>query len=327
MLLLPQPPNSDETIDGLPVVRLSEDSEIVRALITILYPITPEIPTSYERILALLCAAQKYDMAAVQSSIRAEIIRGKLPAPSGAQVFRAYSRAFSNRLSPEMEATARLTLDYPLTFEALGSDLLSFEGPALNKLASLRKKCRDGIVSCLESFLDVRSGPSEIWVGCPRSKVQRSQDTTFSSPQGFGFGRPTLDQSPAPGGPATPATIVKFTFGSMTGDGDNDEPTLPSWLHDLFTQEIGELKDYFTRPLIKPSTIRDKYLAALLKHTPNQRDCPACLMVHARNGERYCVELEQKLTEARNQASVAFKLRLLSRLPNRLFIGSGFRMR
>jgi hypothetical protein len=172
MLLLSQPPNSNETIDGLPVVRLSEDLEIVRALITILYPITPKIPTSYKRILALLCAAQKYDMAAVQSSIRAEIIHGKLPTPSGAQVFCAYARAFSNRLSPETEATAHLTLDYPLTFEVLGSNLLSFEGPALNKLASLRKKCRDGIISCLESFLYVHSSPSKIWAGCPRSTVQ-----------------------------------------------------------------------------------------------------------------------------------------------------------
>ena len=294
MFLLPQPPNNDEVVDGLPVVRLSEDAEIVRALITFLYPIPPEIPVSYERVLALLGTAQKYDMSAVQSSIRAEVIHRKLPALAGSRAFRAYSVGFSNKLSPETESIARLTLDYPLTFEVLGSDLLLFEGSALSKLASFRKLCRDSVVSCLESFLDVRSGPSKIWVGCPRSKVHLLQSPPAARPT-FGFGQLKPEQSLA----ISPSI---FTFGSIPTD--NDEPTLPSWLHDLFTQEIRELTRYFTRSLIKPSSIREKYLAALLKHSPNQHDCPACLMVHARHGERYCVELEQKLTQARNQVTV-----------------------
>jgi hypothetical protein len=250
-------------------------------------------------VLAVIGAAQKYDVSAVQSSIRAEVVRGKFPALAGSQAFRAYSIAFSNKLSPETETIARLTLDYPLTFEVLGSDLLLFEGSALSKLARFRKMCRDSVVSCLESFLDVRSGLSKVWVGCPGSKVQRLQgpQPQVAHPS-FAFGQAKPEQSQA-------SSSSIFTFGSIPTD--NDEPTLPSWLHDLFTQEIGELKRYFTHSLINPSSIREKYLAALLKHSPNQHDCPACLMVHARHGERYCVELEQKLTQARNQASVPFK--------------------
>jgi len=301
MFLHPQSPNKHEVVDGLPVVRLSEDAEIVRALIAFLYPIPREIPISYERVLALLGTAQKYDMSAVQSSIRAEAIRRKFPALAGSQAFRAYSVAFSNKLSPETETIARLTLDYPLTFEALGSDLLLFEGSALSKLASFRKMCRDSVVSCLESFLDMRGGLSKIWVGCPRSKVQHLQGPQLQVAHTiFAFGQPRPEESQA-------SSSSIFTFGSIPTD--NDEPTLPSWLHDLFTQEIRELKLYFTHSLINPSRIREKYLAALLKHSPNQHDCPACLMVHARHGERYCVELEQKLTQARNQASVPFKFR------------------
>jgi hypothetical protein len=52
--------------------------------------------------------------------IEHSIIRRELPTPTGTQAFRAFAIAFSNNLLPEMGTTARLTLDYPLTFETLG---------------------------------------------------------------------------------------------------------------------------------------------------------------------------------------------------------------
>ncbi len=167
MFTLPWPPNN-EMVNGLPVVDISEDSELVRSLITMLYPIPSEIPASYDRILALLAAAQKYDMGAVQSSIRAEVARGPPPALDGAQAFRAYAIANSSGLRPEMDMAASLTLDQPMTFEHLGDELRLFEGQALRELASFRKGCRDNLVSCFESFLNIDSGHSKIWVGCPK---------------------------------------------------------------------------------------------------------------------------------------------------------------
>ena len=287
MFLLPQ--SSDkETIDGLPVVRLSEDAELVRALITVLYPIPPEIPTSYERVLALLSAAQKYDMPAVQASIRAEVVRRKLPAPTGAQAFREFAIAFNNKLLPEMETAARLTLDCPLTFETLGDELPMFRGSALRELINFRKTCRDNIISCLESFLDIRSDLSKIWVGCFKtSNVSPESEASFWGqtwrPRGGQkwSSEPTLD--------------------------DNDGPTVPSWLHDLFTKQIKEMRQCFTRAIIWPSSIREKYLGALLNHTPSSNPCLSCMMVHIREGERYCAMLEKMLTYARNQASVVFE--------------------
>jgi hypothetical protein len=276
MFSLPQPSNN-ETIDGLPFVRLSEDAELVRALITVMYPIPTEIPTSYERVLVLLAAAQKYDMSAVQSSIRAEVVRRDLPAPTGAQSFRAFAIAFSNNLMPEMGATARLTLDYPLTFEMLGDELRLFSGPALRELAGFRKTCRNNVVSCLETFLDAHKGPSNIWVGCPKPRPQ----------------------------------LFPFAF-QPSNSNDKDKQTLPQWLREVFTQQIEELKQHFTHAIIKPTTIREKYLAALMKHSPTLNDCPSCLMVHAHSGEKYCAGLEQKLTHARNQASDVFNCRHFS---------------
>jgi hypothetical protein len=43
LLSLPQPPD-DELVDGLPVVQLSENADLLNSLISLLYPIPPVIP-------------------------------------------------------------------------------------------------------------------------------------------------------------------------------------------------------------------------------------------------------------------------------------------
>jgi hypothetical protein len=151
----------------------------------------------------------------------------------------------------------------------------------------------------LESFLDDRKSPSNIWVGCLGSKAQSSSPVQPPNPEGLLSGLPQVAQS----------------HGELAGESairpaanDNDAHTFPPWLHDLFKQQIEELKQCFTHALIKPSSIREKYLAALMKHSPAPDDCRPCLMVHANKGEEYCVGLEQKLTHARNQASAALEL-------------------
>jgi hypothetical protein len=71
------------------------------------------------------------------------------------------------------------------------------------------------------------------------------------------------------------------------------------------TPRIEELKQAFTSPLIKPSTIREKYLEAL--RTQAAPSCSTfCLGVHAMKGEWYCMQLEQALVQAREKASAVF---------------------
>ena len=107
-------------------------------------------------------------MASVQSSIRAAVSHGAFPAPEGADSFAAYAIASREGLIPEMENAARQTLDHPMTFEILGDGLRLFEGWALRDLASFRRRCRDNLVTCLDSFFETEHpGPSSIWVGCP----------------------------------------------------------------------------------------------------------------------------------------------------------------
>ncbi|KAH9990631.1 hypothetical protein BJV74DRAFT_962964 [Russula compacta] len=273
MFSLPQPLDN-ETVDGLPVVHISEDAELVRALITMLYPISPDIPASYDRILALLAVAQKYDMSAVESAIRAEIRHRSLPAQTRNQVFRAYAIASSKNLPIERESAARQTLNHHMTFDSIGDELSLMEGWALRDLARFRKICRDSLVSCLESYLDVRNDPSRIWIGCPSPRYRQSQ------------------------------SLFMFSNSRPTGEENNPTeglPTLPMWLFNLLSKQITQMKRNYTSTLIDPSSMRKKYLTALTGHAV-QKDCTFCLKVHAQEGEKYCTELSRSLARAQSVA-------------------------
>jgi len=165
MFSLPHPP--DYAPEALPEVYLSECANTLNGLISFLYPVAPEIPDYGDDILTLLAAATKYDMDAVQSSIRAGVSRKKLLS-GGA--FHVYAVAYSKGLIPETAIAARNTLGYPLTFEALGDSLRLFEGGALCDLTDFRLRSIDNFSSNLNSFSCRAKGPSKIWVGCPTAK-------------------------------------------------------------------------------------------------------------------------------------------------------------
>lgn len=222
---LPQPSDS-EVVDGLPVVRLSEDAEILNSLITMLYPVPPELPDSDDKILTLLAACQKYDMTAVQSSIRVEVSRRGLLSPTGAESFHLFATACRKRLVPEMKAAARLTLGHPMTFEYLGETLRSFEGWALSDLARFRRFCRNGVTSCFKAFSDGGRWPSKVWVGCP--------------------------------------TIWRSVHGTPQREDDGGD--LPIWLDEIFAAKIFQRLNAFTSPLVTPSSFREEYLKALRIH-------------------------------------------------------------
>jgi len=166
MFSLPQPLNGADP-NALPVVHLSEDAETLDSLISMLYPIPPEIPPSSDSVLALLAAAAKYDMDAVQPTIRLEINRRGLLSSTPVELFRVYAIAYSKGLIPEMEDSARLTLCHPLTFESLGDALRSFEGRALRDLADFRLRSIRDFTSNSKLFFKSLEGPSKIWAGCP----------------------------------------------------------------------------------------------------------------------------------------------------------------
>jgi BTB/POZ domain len=226
MLSLPQPPDG-EVVDGLPVVRLSEDAELLKYLIPMLYPVSPVLPGSEGEVLSLLATCQKYDMVSVQSLIRAEVRRR----PSNrfrAEAFSTYAIASSKRLMLETETAAHLTLGCPMTFDTIGEGLRLFEGWALRDLVRFRKRCRDNVVACLESFLEVRAGPSKIWVGCP--------DEMHHSPD-------------------VPVVTTEST-----------KDVLPRWLCKIFERNKDKIQHEVTHPLDLPSNIRKEFSTALQTH-------------------------------------------------------------
>ncbi|KAH9174329.1 hypothetical protein EDB89DRAFT_2094057 [Lactarius sanguifluus] len=106
MFSLPQP-SDNEVIDGLPIVRLSEDAEILNSLLKMLYPVPSMVPDSYDKALELLAASQKYDMASIQSSIRTEIKSWGPIVLTGTMAYRAYAISSGAKLHPEMGTSAR----------------------------------------------------------------------------------------------------------------------------------------------------------------------------------------------------------------------------
>jgi hypothetical protein len=109
-------------------------------------------------------------MVSVQSLIRAEVSSGEFPAPKGPEAFSAYVIASSKGLIPEMENAARQTLEHPMTFEIFGEGLRSIEGWALRDLANFRKRCRNNLVACFKSFLQLGQPPFNIWAPCVDSR-------------------------------------------------------------------------------------------------------------------------------------------------------------
>ena len=225
-------------------------------------------------------------MISVQSFIRAEVRHEASLAPKGAEAFSAYAIAAAEGLIPEMEDAARKTLDYPLTFEILGEGLRLFEGSALRDLAIFRKRCRDSLIACLDSFLEVQiPGPFDFWVGCPEVMPNRS---LWGPPETIWPG----DPQPWSGGAPEP-----------TAPGDAPKPTFPSWLCKLLSQNKKDLKlQAFTHPLDIPLKIGGEYLTALKAHA----SCKFCSGTHIENGITYCAELEYKLTQARDKVSHSF---------------------
>ena len=63
-------PNGEE---HLPVVNLPERKETLYNLLTFMFPVTPTLPLTAEKIMELLAVAQKYEMNSVVSHIRGAI--------------------------------------------------------------------------------------------------------------------------------------------------------------------------------------------------------------------------------------------------------------
>ena len=260
MFSLPQPPSDAET-DELPVVQLSEDAEVLNSLISMVYPVTPEMPPSCYNILTLLAATEKYEMDMAQSSIRAEVGR-RLRSSPRIGIFRVYAIACRKRLIPEAAMAAQLTLGHPLTFESLGDTLRLFDGRALRDLADLRLRRIQKFCLNWRSLSDCHNGPSKIWVGCPTAN---GEDEAHRLP-GWLLDCLRLELVVADGLRSIDSSLVTERF----------TETIPTSVH-----------------------LCDKYSKALRSHV-KEKDCKFCMKVHILEGGSFCAKMKHISAQAWN---------------------------
>jgi hypothetical protein len=81
-------------------------------------------------------------------------------------------------------------------------------------------------------------------------------------------------------------------------------PGPPAWLHDVFRFSKETIDIWSPRhSFVGPSDIRGKYLLAMQEHVTTDK-CTSCLTVHAMKGDKYIVELEREVTQARDKVGV-----------------------
>ena len=115
MLSIPQPPlgsaNSDEEKDGLPIIRLSENSTTIDKLLRLCYPTDDPKIDSLDELRPVLQAALKYMMQESTSLLRRRLVK-----LGEAQPLRAFAIACSLELDAEAEVLAPLAHSVHGTF-------------------------------------------------------------------------------------------------------------------------------------------------------------------------------------------------------------------
>ena len=138
---------------SLPVVQLPESGQILRCLLTFIFPGTPLLPSTSEETMEILSVAQKYQMGSVLTHIRDRIPRQHLLHSSLELLLRNYSLAQKYGLRTEALQTAQaIFLKYSMTIEDLENKLDIMPCASLYELLKYHKKIRAVLKSDLRIF-------------------------------------------------------------------------------------------------------------------------------------------------------------------------------
>lgn len=140
MFSLPQPNDSKDILDGLPVVPLSEDSKIVNTLLEFCYPSKVPKPTDLDELRDVLIAADKYSMSeAIAAQCEGFLRRSEFLEK---EPWRVYGIACRWGLADLAKAAAKETLKQPVPQDATqGKELQHASGLSVFKLFCYRHKC------------------------------------------------------------------------------------------------------------------------------------------------------------------------------------------
>ena len=140
--------------EPLPVVEIPESKETLYRLLTFIFPVTPALPPTAEKIMELLAVAQKYEMNSVVSHIRGAISRQDPSFLRLETAFQIYFLAQQYGLHQEAVQAARVTLRFSMTIEGLGNKLDSpgMTGAYLHELWKYHGQVRAELKSALLGF-------------------------------------------------------------------------------------------------------------------------------------------------------------------------------
>ena len=138
------------------MVKLRESKATLYSLLTFIFPVTPILPPTTEKIMELLAVAQKYQMASVLSHIRGAIAQKDPPFIRPETAFHIYCLAQQHLLYREVVQAARVTFRLPMVIEDLG-DRLNSTGMTGAYLYELRKHHERVRIDLRSALLEFRS--------------------------------------------------------------------------------------------------------------------------------------------------------------------------
>ena len=147
--------DSEPLSNAHPVVPLPIDGAILFSLLTYIFPVPPVLPSTVEKVMELLSAAQMYKMDVVLTHIRNHIAQQEPSFIRDETAFLIYSLAQKHALRTEALQAARCTLSFSsLTIQDLAEEqrLDIMPGSFLYELWKYHERVRSNLTSDLNEF-------------------------------------------------------------------------------------------------------------------------------------------------------------------------------
>jgi hypothetical protein len=160
---------------GLPVVELPEEGAILHSLLTFVFPVTPLLPPTSEKVIELLSVAQKYQMVTVLAHIRLSTTQQNPPSDRMEPALHTYCLAQKYGVHQEALQAAQTIVKYPVTIEDLEDKLDVMQGTSLYELWTYYEKARAILTSDLTELRTTTSGVSSALGGLRCSASGSSQ--------------------------------------------------------------------------------------------------------------------------------------------------------
>jgi BTB/POZ domain len=148
MFTLPQPSGADTPQTPHVVVNMSESSQTLSVLLSVIYPHTSETagPPCLSDYLAALEAARKYDMTTASRRLLQDFENAGCVQDSPVEAFCA---AYTLKLGDAARVAAKASLQHRLNLDNIGDKLEQMNGPALLRLWRYHRACSAAAVTLI----------------------------------------------------------------------------------------------------------------------------------------------------------------------------------